>query len=223
MSEIERRIGHAFRDRRLLERALTHSSLSTGGRRDRHAFDRLEFLGDRVLGLVVADLLERGFPGEDEGRLGRRFAALVSAPSLAALAIEIGLPAALRVGASEGPGEVVRPSILADAFEALTGAIYRDGGFAAAAAFVETRLAGRIAEMREPPCEPKTTLQELTQGRGQGLPVYRLVTAAGPAHAREFVVEVEAAGLTARGTGSAKRIAEGAAAAALLSMLEPGP
>lgn len=223
MSEIERRIGHAFRDKRLLERALTHSSLAATGRRDRRGFDRLEFLGDRVLGLVVADALERGFPDEDEGRLGRRFAALVSAPSLAALAIELGLPAALRVGASEGPGEVARPSILADAFEALTGAIYRDGGFAAAAAFVEARFAGRIAAMREPPREPKTALQELTQGRGQGLPVYRLVSAAGPAHARAFVIEVDAAGLTARGTGGAKRAAESAAAAALLALLEPGP
>ncbi len=219
MSEIERRIGHEFRDKRLLERALTHSSLARGGRR---GFDRLEFLGDRVLGLVVADALERAFPGEDEGRLGKRFAALVSAPSLAAIAVEIGLPGALRVSASEGPGEVARPSILADAFEALTGAIYRDGGFPVAAAFLDARFAPHIAAMREPPRDPKTALQELTQGRGQGLPVYRLIAVAGPAHAREFVIEAEAAGRVARGTGSAKRAAESAAAAALLAALEAG-
>lgn len=220
MTDLERSIGYTFRDRDLLARALTHSSLSAGRRRGPRGFDRLEFLGDRVVGLVVADALERALPHGDEGELGRRFAVLVSAPSLAEIAVEIGLPRALRVSVSEGPGDVVKPSILADAFEALVGAIHRDGGFAAAEAFVRERMAPRIAAMREPPRDPKTALQEWAQGRGLGLPVYRLVSSTGPAHAPEFVVEVEAAGRRTLGTGGAKQIAERVAAAALLAELE---
>ena len=220
MSEIEASIGYVFRDKRLLERALTHSSLDAGGRRGKRGFDRLEFLGDRVLGLAVADALDAAFPAEDEGELGRRFAALVSTPSLAAIALEIGLSRALRVSISEGPGEVANPSVLADAFEALLGAVYRDGGFAAAEAVLSPRFAPRIAAMRDPPRDPKTALQEWAQGRALGLPTYRLLSSAGPAHAPEFRVEVEVAGETAAGSGSAKRIAERAAAAALLGRLE---
>lgn len=220
MTDLEHSIGYTFRDRDLLARALTHSSLAAAGRRGRRGFDRLEFLGDRVLGLVVADALERAFPDDDEGELGRRFAVLVSAPSLAEMAVEIGLPRALRVSASEGPGEVAKPSILADAFEALAGAIHRDGGYPAAESFVRERVGPRIAAMREPPRDPKTALQEWAQGRGLGLPVYRLVSSTGPSHAPEFVVEVEAAGRRSRGTGRAKQIAERVAAAALLAELE---
>jgi ribonuclease-3 len=220
LSEIESSIGYVFRDRRLLERALTHSSLVAGGRRSDRGFDRLEFLGDRVLGLVVADALEAAFPADDEGEIARRFAALVSAPSLAAIAVEIGLPRALRVSVSEGPGEVAKPSVLADAFEALMGAVYRDGGFAAAVTVLSARFAPRIAAMREPPRDPKTALQEWAQARALGLPSYRLLSATGPSHAPEFRVEVEVEGERASGSGSAKRIAERAAAAALLGRLE---
>lgn len=220
MTEIETFIGYAFRDKRVLERALTHSSLVSGARRGRRGFDRLEFLGDRVLGLVVADALERAFPAADEGELGMRFAALVSAPSLAARAVAIGLPRALRVSSSEGPGEVAKTSILADAFEALAGAIYRDGGFDAAASFIDRCFGALITSTIEPPRDPKTALQEWTQGRGQGLPVYRLISTAGPPHAPVFVVDVEACGHSAQGTGGSKRSAETGAAAALLAILE---
>jgi ribonuclease-3 len=184
-------LGHRFRDQRLLQAALTHSSLAAGSRRGGFAFDRLEFLGDRVLGLVVAQMLLAAFEGESEGELGRRFAALVSEPSLAALARE-----------------------------AVLGAIHLDAGFAAAEVVLRGVFAPLVAGMGAPPRDPKTTLQEWAQGRGHALPAYRTLSAAGPAHAPHFVVEAEAAGRRASGEGGSKREAERAAAAALLAALE---
>ena len=213
-------LGHRFSDQRLLQAALTHSSLAAGSRRGGFAFDRLEFLGDRVLGLVVAQMLLAAFEGESEGELGRRFAALVSEPGLAALAREAGLPRALRVAPGEMRDGELRASVLADAFEAMLGAIHLDAGFAAADAALRRVFAPLVAGMGAPPRDPKTALQEWAQGRGHALPAYRTLSAAGPAHAPRFVVEAEAAGRRASGEGGSKREAERAAAAALLAALE---
>jgi len=213
-------LGHRFSDQRLLQAALTHSSLAAGSRRGGFAFDRLEFLGDRVLGLVVAQMLLSAFEGESEGELGRRFAALVSEPSLAALAREAGLPRALRVAPGELRDGELRASVLADAFEAMLGAIHLDAGFAAAEVVLRGVFAPLVAGMGAPPRDPKTTLQEWAQGRGHALPAYRTLSAAGPAHAPHFVIEAEAAGRRASGEGGSKREAERAAAAALLAALE---
>jgi ribonuclease III len=218
---LEALLEHRFRDATLLEIALTHSSVAAPRRRRRAGFDRMEFLGDRVLALVVAELLVDAFPEEDEGDLGRRFAALVSAPSLAEIAVELGLAAHLRVAASEMQADGQRTrSVLADAFEAILGALFRDGGFAAAERFVRRIFAPRVQAMCAPPRDPKTSLQELAQGRGESLPVYRVLASAGPAHEPHFTVEVEAVGRRAAGEGSSKRLAERAAAQALLDALE---
>ena len=213
-------LGHRFRDPRLLQAALTHSSLAAGSRRGGFAFDRLEFLGDRVLGLVVARMLLAAFERESEGELGKRFAALVSEPSLAALAREAGLQSSLHVAPGELRDGELRASVLADGFEAMLGAIHLDAGFAAAEAVLERIFAPLVAGMAEPPREPKTALQEWAQGRGHPLPSYRTVSAEGPAHAPHFVVEAEAAGRRASGEGGSKREAERAAASALLRALE---
>lgn len=218
---LEALLGHSFRDPALLDVALTHSSLAAPKRQRRFGFDRMEFLGDRVLALVVAELLVDAFPDENEGDLGRRFAALVSAPSLAEIADELGLAAHLRVAPSEVQADGQRTrSVLADAFEAVLGALFRDGGFAAAERFLRRIFAERVQAMKAPPRDPKTTLQELAQGRGPSLPVYRVLSAAGPAHEPHFIIEVEAVGRRASGEGSSKRLAERAAAQALLDALE---
>jgi ribonuclease III len=212
--KLERRIGHAFADPDLLAEALTHPSVlpprrhgrstkrarRAGGRRN---YERLEFLGDRVLGLVVADLLWRQYAAEPEGDLTRRLAQLVRRDTLAEIA-----------------GAAKKPGILADACEALIAAIYLDGGFAAAFAFVERFWTPLIAAMHAPPRDPKTLLQEWAQGRGLGLPNYRLAATDGPDHARHFTVAVSVAGQQeAAASASSKRAAETAAAAALLERL----
>lgn len=218
---LETLLGHAFADRALLTGALTHSSLGGSRRGADHGFDRLEFLGDRVLALVVADLLVATFPRADEGELGQRFAVLVSEPSLAEIAQEIELGRFLRLATSEELANNRRnPAVLADGFEALLGALFRDGGFAVAERFLRACFQPRVWAMVAPPREPKTTLQEWAQARGLPLPVYRLIASEGPAHHPHFVIEVEVGGHRARGEGAAKRIAERAAATSLLVILE---
>jgi ribonuclease-3 len=222
-AELEARIGHVFRDRGWLTAAMTHSSLASRNRsRGKRDFDRLEFLGDRVLGLVVADMLDDTFPNCPEGELASRFAALVSEGSLADCATAIGLPNVLRVEAGAGApdGAVTRPSILADGFEALLGAMYRDGGLSCAEGFLRRCFAARIAAMTEAPRDPKTALQEWLQARGLALPTYRLLASSGPAHAPSFRISVGGGGRAAEGEGPSKRQAERVAAAALLADLE---
>ena len=221
LEALEALLGHRFADPALLTGALTHSSLGGGRHGTDHGFDRLEFLGDRVLALVVADLLVECFPRAHEGKLGQRFAVLVSEPSLAEVAQEIDLMRFLKLGTSEELGDGRRnPAVLADGFEALLGALFRDGGFAVAERFLRVRFGPRVRAMVAPPREPKTTLQEWAQARGFALPVYRLTASGGPAHSPHFVIEVEAGGHRAQGQGAAKRIAERAAAVALLEILE---
>lgn len=215
-------LGHRFTDLGLLEQALSHSSLA-GAKRKSHLrdFDRLEFLGDRVLGIFVADLLVTMFPTASEGELGQRFAALVCSPTLAIIAEDIGLGHFLRLAPSEMLGDGrFNPSVLADALEAVLGALYRDGGHDPAQRFVHAHFLERARAVATPPREPKTGLQEWAQARGLSLPTYRVVAREGPAHAPRFIVEVDAGSETARGEGAAKREAERAAASALLERLE---
>jgi ribonuclease III len=220
---LERRIGHRFAAPALLGEALTHSSAVGTARRARRSNERLEFLGDRVLNLVIADLLMARFPRESEGALSKRHAGLVRRETLAEIGRELELGRWLELGRSEidGGGEA-NPAILADALEALIGALYRDAGLAAAEAFIRRHWRSRLHEMRTPPRDAKTTLQEWAQARGLGLPIYSVVDAAGPPHAPHFEVMVALAGLPpARAGAGSKRAAEQAAAQQLLSSVEP--
>jgi ribonuclease-3 len=226
LGAIEQRIGHRFASKALLREALTHSSATGPGRCARRSNERLEFLGDRVLGLVIAELLFMRFGGEGEGALSQRHAGLVRRETLAEVAAELGLGAWLVLARSEEDGGGrSNPAILADALEAVIGALHLDGGLPAAATFIVTHWEQRVADMRGPPRDPKTALQEWTQSRGLGLPDYRVIGASGPAHAPTFEVAVALADLgSATATGSSKRAAEQAAAEQLLArLLAPTP
>jgi ribonuclease-3 len=217
----EARLGHAFRDPALLDAALTHRS---AGKRN---YERLEFLGDAVLNFAVAVLLYREYPDADEGDLSRYRAALVSGSSLAAVASGLGLGEQLRLGSGElKSGGFRRSSILADSLEALFGAVYLDGGVAAASGVIEALFAGRLGELpaANELKDPKTRLQEHLQARGVALPVYAVEKVSGEPHEHWFVAscEVAAFGLQARGEGSSRRRAEQEAAARLLEQLASG-
>ncbi len=218
---LEARLGHRFADPALLREALTHSSAAERAGRRARSNERLEFLGDRVLGLVIADLLIRRFPNEGEGGLTRRHAALVNGAMLAEVAAEIGLGDCLILARSEDDaGGRGKPATLADGLEALIGALFLDGGLAPAAALVERHLGPRLTAMRAPPRDPKTALQEWAQGRGLALPEYRVVEVAGPAHQPRFEVSVQVRGRPpASAVAGSKRAAERAAAARLLGAL----
>jgi ribonuclease-3 len=225
----EELIGYRFSQPQLLDEALTHRSVlvsQRGRRRTRRGaprcnYERLEFLGDRVLGLVIADLLWRRFDAEAEGPLTRRHAQLVRRETLAALAAQIGLQEYIQLSPAESAaGGARNPAILADVLEAVIAAIYLDGGFEAAFAFIERRWGPMLAVMEHPPRDPKTMLQEWAQGRGLPLPAYDLLSTSGPDHARRFIVSVQVAGQEpASATASSKRAAETGAAAALLDRL----
>jgi ribonuclease-3 len=220
-------IGHTFARPELLAEALTHRSVLPGrrpgrGRVRRSNYERLEFLGDRVLGLVIADLLWRRFADEPEGDLTRRLTYLVRRETLARVAMGIGIDREMMLSPAEAAAGAARnPGILADALEAVIAAIYLDGGFAAACAFVERFWGKLIAEMAAPPSDPKTTLQEWAQARGLPLPSYQLVAISGPDHAPHFTVSVRVVGREeASAVAASKRAAETGAAAALLERLD---
>jgi len=223
---LARAIGHVFTRAELAAEALTHRSAL-----DRqpvlkalypHGNERLEFLGDRVLSLAMADLLLRRFPNEREGELARRHAAVVKAGTLVEIAEAIGLGTHIHLGDSENiAGTTVKPTILADALEALLGAIFVDAGFAVAAQCIERLWDGRIDRHVSAPRDAKTALQEWAQARRLALPDYREVGREGPPHEPVFLVDVAVKGHEpARGRGSSKREAERLAAAALLERLE---
>jgi len=216
--ELESRIGYAFADKTILERALTHvSAASKQGRGG--SYQRLEFLGDHVLGLAVSDMLYRAFPKGDEGELSRRLADLVRREACADVARTLDLGAALRLGSSESnAGGRRRMATLADVCEALIGAVFIDGGYPAAAALIERLWRERMLTPVRPLRDPKTMLQEWAQGRGLPTPAYREVERRGPHHNPEFRVAVDVAALQpAEGIGRSKRAAEQAAAAAMLT------
>ncbi len=224
LTRLERLLGHDFNDRRLLEEALTHASLA-GGRprrgRPRRSNERLEFLGDRVLGLTIARLLFERFPADAEGALGARLSHLVNRDTLAAVAREIDLAEWLRLSrGEEGAGGRTNPGILADCLEAVIGALFLDGGLEAAERFVRRHWEARAEALEAPPRDAKTALQEWAQGHGLSRPTYHLREAAGPDHAPRFRVEVSVEGLPpAVGEGGSKRAAEQAAARRLLETI----
>ena len=222
MSDFTDRLGHRFANPALLSQALTHRSAADPRRRQLDSNERLEFLGDRVLALAIAEWLAERFPQEREGELGKRLAVLVAADTLAKVGEGIGLSEALRIPPAEGrTGLRQRATVLADATEALIGALYLDGGLEVAQSFVRRYWAEMMAADPTPPMSAKSRLQEWTLGRGLGLPVYRTASTTGPSHAPVFVIEVQAQGRTAEGKGDTKRAAEQAAAEAWLAGLPP--
>jgi ribonuclease III len=215
---VERSFGHVFSAPALCSTALTHRS----GGADHN--ERLEFLGDSILNCAVARLLYDAHPQADEGDLSRLRASLVSGESLAQIAADLGLGEYLHLGSGElKSGGFRRASILADALEAMLGAIFLDGGYEAAAAAVARLVAARMLELPAAGTlkDPKTRLQELMQARGLALPVYTLTAVAGDPHAQSFTVmcEVPVFGIGARAEGASRRRAEQLAAAKVIDLL----
>lgn len=218
-------LGYEFVRPELLREALTHRSATAGRTRrgaGRSPFsnERLEFVGDRVLGLLMAEWLAERYPDEQEGQLGPRHAALVSRETLAAIGLAIGFSRALTLGANEslaGVGQLA--NVVADALEAALGAVYLDGGLEAARRFVRGAWGPHMETQRHPPKDPKTALQEKLLARGLALPQYEVVQASGPSHMPLFTIRVTGAGQSAQATAGSKRAAERDAAAALLETL----
>ena len=231
LTDLEARLGYAFRDRGLLEQALTHRSRSREDGRGAAADNgSLEFLGDAVLGLVVADRLFRALADCDEGRKSKERAHLVSRPTLARLGGELALGDCLRLGrGEERSGGRRKPSLIADTFEAVVAAIYLDGGYDAAAAFVARAYGRALEDVRQDGPGPdgagdhKSALQEWLQARGRSLPEYRLASTAGPDHEKVFTVSVVVDGApVADGAGPTKKEAERQAARQALAVLDEG-
>jgi ribonuclease-3 len=217
---LEQALGHRFARPDLLVQATTHAGAGHG-RADAADNERLEFLGDRVLGLVVAELLVERFPKATEGELGPRLTALVRREALAEVAGDIGLGGYLSLSAADAAaGARNHPKLLADACEAVIAALYLDAGLDAARTFIARGWARQIGAVATMPVEPKTALQEYAQGRGLPLPVYVVTHSAGKAHDPVFEVQVNVKGLEPMvAKGSSKRIAEKAAALAMLQRL----
>lgn len=222
LAELETRFGHQFRSRELLDDALTHRSWANEAGGVPH-YERLEFLGDAVLGLVTADWLFELHAGRAEGELSLRKSMLVSEDALASYAGKIALGEGLRLGAGEErSGGRLKASLLADVLEALFGAVYLDAGFEAARRVVRQYLeSASELPLEQRAVDPKTTLQEQVQARGWPLPVYSVVEESGPDHDKIFTVEVHLrGGLAGRGIGRTKKGAEQAAAGGALALLE---
>ncbi len=218
LDDLAERLGHRFEEPRLLREALTHPSAAG---KPAQSYERLEFLGDRVLALIVSDRLLARFPQEAEGALARRLAALVRRETLAEVAGDLALGDFLILAKAEREaGASANPALLANACEAVIGALYLDGGLVAARGFVEPRWTPLLEAERTPPQDAKTSLQEWAQGRGLPLPVYRETRREGPPHEPIFTIEVVVAGhAPAEGAGRSKRLAEQVAASRLLARL----
>jgi ribonuclease-3 len=213
---VKEKLGHEPKDLSLFELAFTHSSVG------RESYERLEFLGDRVLGMVIADALYRRCPDEPEGFLSRRYNVLVARETCAENGREIGIPALVRLGKqARTDGASQSENVIGDVIEALIGALLLDGGLDAAQRFIlktwETDLAGQ----RKAPHHPKSALQELAAARGGKAPVYEVIARTGAQHAPRFTVRVSVPKLgEATAEGLSKQEAETAAAEALLSQLQ---
>ena len=223
---LQQRIGYKFNEPRLLANALTHPSAPNAANVAwrGHGYERLEFLGDRVLGLIVAELLLERFENEDEGALSKRLVALVRKEALLEVAGRIDLGPAIDLAAGSGRAySRQRETAKADGVEALIGGIFQDGGFTAARTFVRQWWTPLLDAYQAPPKDPKTTLQEWAQGAGLPLPQYRVVTADGPDHQPVFEVAVTVEGLApCQAHGRSKRAAEQAAATAMLDLIAAG-
>jgi ribonuclease-3 len=223
LARLQAALGYEFRDTDLLEQALTHRSYAHEAGIDR-TNEPLEFLGDAVLGYLVADRIFRRRPDLDEGGMTRLRAALVNARSLAGEAAELGFGESMLLGrGEESSGGRSRPSLLADAFEAVIGAMLLDGGIRPVRKLVRRTFGARIEGARKAAsvwCDAKTRLQEYAQAKGWELPVYRMLDQSGPDHARSFVIEVFLDGETrGHGEGTSKKRAEQRAAAEALERL----
>ena len=215
-SFVRDQLGHSTRNLDLFERALTHSSV--GG----DSYERLEFLGDRVLGVVIARALYDRHPGEPEGSLSKRYNALVARETCAEVGRELGIPAQLRLGKqARGDGASQSDNVVGDAVEALIGALLLDGGMSEAERFILARWEPYLAGQGLAPQHPKSGLQELAAARGRKPPVYEIVSRTGAHHSPKFTVRVSVGSLgEATAEGSSKQEAETAAAAALLEQLQ---
>lgn len=213
-ANIEDILQYRFKDRALLKRALTHTSAETG-----ESYERLEFLGDRVLGLVMADALYTRFPAEDEGGLAKRHSALVQGRTLAGIAAMNGLADHILMTGGERAAD--NENILSDVMESLIGAIYLDGGFEAARTLILRLWGENVQNLETAPQDPKTELQEWAQGRGLPLPKYDLVSKEGPDHAPLFVLSVSVDGYPpVQAEGPSRRQAEKTAARIMLRALK---
>ena len=221
MKTLEEKLGYTFRDRSLLENALTHSSCANESRGKLQSNERLEFLGDSILGMVVAEHLYRNHPDLPEGELTRTRAALVCEESLVEVAQELGLGEYLRLGkGEEAGGGRQRPSIRADAVEAVLAAVYLDGGIGSARKIIQKYILSREVAGLTKPHDYKTALQELVQRESGQVLRYRLTGEEGPDHNKRFFVAVELNGnCVGSGTGRSKKEAEQMAAKAALNRL----
>jgi ribonuclease-3 len=215
--ELEKRLGYRFKDQALLERALTHASLR-GTKKARDDNERLEFVGDRVLGLAIVELLDESLPTATEGELARHLNRLVRGETCAKVGRELGLGEFLMLSDSEaGSGGRLKGTILADAVEAVLGAIFLEAGFDKARDVVRHLWRSEDTLHPRAAVDPKSALQEWAQGQGLALPHYAEIERKGPDHAPSFTSEVRIKGKApARGEGTSKRAAEQAAASALL-------
>ncbi len=216
--DLEARLGYVFEDKQLLLRALTHASVRSG-KIPRHDNERLEFIGDRVLGLAIAEHLSELFPAADEGELARGLNRLVRGETCARVARDIDLGRHLVLSESEAAGGGRgKDTILADAVEAVLGAVFLEAGFAPARAVVRRLWDAETSQAKMGVADAKSALQEWAQGRGLALPEYVELAREGPDHAPRFTAEVRISGSEpARGEGPSKRAAEQAAATALLA------
>ena len=219
LREFQNRLGHTFAKPDLLIRAVTHSSMSSPHRDDNQ---RLEFLGDRVLGLVMSEALLAADPSATEGQLAPRFNALVRKETCAAVARQIDLGAVLKLGRSEMlTGGRRKEALLADAMEAVIAAVYLDAGFDTARDRIIALWGDRIRNVEADARDPKTALQEFAQGQGEPPPTYTEIDRTGPDPAPEFTIEVRLqSGASERAKASSKRQAEQAAAKALLTRVQ---
>ena len=220
LAALEERLGYTFRDGELLARALTHVSAPASGGADRaHSYQRLEFLGDRVLGVAVAEMLYRAYPLASEGELSMRLAKLVRRETCAAIAEEWEVGAYLVLGQGEArAGGRKKAAIVSDVCESLIGAVYLDAGFEAARDLVQRSWKDRMSADLSPERDAKTAVQEWAQGRALPAPRYVEVSRSGPAHMPLFVMQVELEGFEPeRGEATSKRAAEQAAAQAFLN------
>lgn len=223
-SELEAALCYRFRDPARLDEALTHASMAGIRRRGTRTNERLEFLGDRVLGLSVAHALVERFPSEPEGMLTRRLVALVRTESLAEVAAALGLGRWLRTAGGDSEGAGPGQAMLADCCEAIIGAIYLDGGFAPAQAFVLRHWGTLLEDGKAPQRDAKSALKEWADAHGPTVPAYRVIDRSGPDHAMIFTVEVRLGDRPPQIAAAAtKRAAEQAAAAKLLETLRETP
>ena len=216
--KLEARLGYRFADPDLLDRALTHTSAVSPGKRVERSYQRLEFLGDRVLGLVVADMLYRRLPKANEGELSRSLNTLVRKETCAAIARELDLGSEMNLGESEArTGGADKDAILGDVMEAVIGAIYIDGGLAPAYELIERLFGDHVSQSGNERADAKTALQEWAQGRGLEPPAYVEIDRTGPDHAPEFTIAVRLGNFpVVTATGPNKKLAEHKAAEAFL-------